>query len=122
MKNAVIGDDQSTATRIADVIPFAKRLKEARTRAGLSQKELGIKAGIDAFSASPRINQYEKGKHVPDLATAQRLAAVLNVPAPFLYAKDDVMAQLILKIGDMGLQERRKLLDALESQRAKKVR
>ena len=40
---------------------ISRRLKQARVLAGLSQKQLGIKAGIDEFSASPRINQYERG-------------------------------------------------------------
>lgn len=34
---------------------FCKRLKEARLAAGLSQKKLGIAAGIDEFVASTRI-------------------------------------------------------------------
>ena len=45
----------------------AKRLREARELSGLSQKQLGIKAGLDEFSASPRINQYERGKRRRDL-------------------------------------------------------
>ena len=57
---------------------IARRLREAQTRAGLSQKQLGIKAGIDEFSASPRINQYERGKHTPDYSTVERLAKVLK--------------------------------------------
>ncbi|MGH7603980.1 MAG: helix-turn-helix transcriptional regulator [Gemmatimonadaceae bacterium] len=77
----------------------AKRLREARERAGLSQKRLGIRAGIDEFSASPRINQYERGKHAPDLLTAERLCRVLNVPLPYLYAKDDRLAEWILAFG-----------------------
>ena len=81
---------------MGDVPVIARRLKQARLRAGLSQKELGIKAGIDQFSASPRINQYERGKHVPDLLTAERLAKVLNVPTPYLYAHDDLLASWIL--------------------------
>lgn len=75
---------------------FAYRLKEARKRAGLSQEKLGVLAGIDEFSASARINQYEKGKHVPDLETAERLATVLNVPMPYFYSKDDNLADWIL--------------------------
>ena len=43
---------------------IALRLKEARLRLGLSQEKLGVLAGIDEFSASARINQYERGKHV----------------------------------------------------------
>lgn len=62
---------------------------------GISQKQLGIAAGIDEFSASPRINQYEKGKHQPDYGTVTRLAAVLKVPPPYFYAEDDKLAQLI---------------------------
>lgn len=74
----------------------AKRLREARERAGLSQKALGIAAGIDEFSASPRMNQYERGKHVPDLLTLQNLAAVLTVPVPYFYAEDEQLAELLL--------------------------
>lgn len=38
-----------------------KRLKEARLEAGLSQKRLGIAAGVDEFVVSARMNQYETG-------------------------------------------------------------
>ncbi|WP_366931802.1 hypothetical protein [Paraburkholderia xenovorans] len=37
---------------------FGGRLKEARLRAGLSQKKLGIVAGLDPSVASTRINRY----------------------------------------------------------------
>lgn len=37
---------------------FSKRLKDARQLHGLSQKGLGIAAGIDEFVASARINRY----------------------------------------------------------------
>ena len=75
---------------------IGKRLREARLRSGLSQAQLGISAGIDVSSASPRINQYENGKHIPDLSTAARLAKVLKVPTPYLYAVDDALAIWIL--------------------------
>jgi transcriptional regulator with XRE-family HTH domain len=74
----------------------ARRLREARERKGLSQKALGIAAGIDEFSASPRINQYERGKHVPDLLTLQNVAAALTVPVPYFYADDDLLAELLM--------------------------
>ncbi len=77
--------------------PVAKRLKAARIKKGISQKQLGILAGIDQFSASPRINQYERGKHVPDFATASRLAKALSIPVTYLYADDDELAILILQ-------------------------
>ena len=81
---------------MGQVSVIAKRLKQARLRAGLSQKGLGIKAGIDAFTASARINQYERDKHRPDFETAERLAHALAVPPPFLYAKSDELAAWIL--------------------------
>lgn len=54
---------------MSDVV--AKRLKEARLAKGLSQKKLGIAAGIDEFTASPRMNQYERGVHIPDYSTLE---------------------------------------------------
>jgi transcriptional regulator with XRE-family HTH domain len=91
----------------------AKRLKEARQKAGLSQKQLGIKAGIDPFSASARINQYERGKHMPDLQTLTRLAAVMQVPVPYLYCQDAELAELIVKFAAAGKAERKRLLDCV---------
>ncbi|HAU1639536.1 TPA: helix-turn-helix transcriptional regulator [Legionella pneumophila] len=75
--------------------PLPKRLKEARIAAGLSQKQLGIAAGIDEFSASPRINQYETGKHTPDFNTLKQLSKVLSVPTAYFYAEEDDLAQRI---------------------------
>jgi len=78
---------------------FAKRLREAREAIGISQKQLGILAGIDQFVASARINQYERGKHVPDIATARRLASELGIPVSFLYEPNDDLAALIRILG-----------------------
>lgn len=78
-----------------------KRIREARLRAGLSQKQLGIKAGIDEFVASPRVNQYERGKHAPDFSTAERLAKVLEVPVPYFYAREDHLADWILAFREL---------------------
>ncbi|NSY35847.1 XRE family transcriptional regulator [Pseudoalteromonas sp. JC28] len=75
-----------------DESPFPKRLKEARKRKGLSQKQLGILAGMDEFSASARMNQYEKGVHAPDFKTVKALAKVLDVPTAFLFCEEDELA------------------------------
>jgi transcriptional regulator with XRE-family HTH domain len=95
---------------MGDVSVVAKRLRQARLRAGISQRQLGIKAGIDPFAASARINQYERGKHVPDLWTAARLARVLAVPAPFLYAQDNALAARILAFDEVGASVRRSIV------------
>jgi len=75
------------------------RLKQARLAAGLSQKQLGIEAGIDPFVASTRINRYELGVHEPDFLTACNLAKALKVPAAFLYASEDDVADLLFRYG-----------------------
>jgi len=77
--------------------PFPARLKEARTNAGLSQKELGIKAGVDEFSASARLNQYERGTHSPDYSIIKSIADVLGVPTAYFFAEEDELAELILQ-------------------------
>ena len=77
--------------------PFPKRLKEARLRAKLSQKELGIKAGLDEFSSSPRMNQYERGTHAPEFSLVKSIATVLRVPTAFFYAEEDELAKIILE-------------------------
>ncbi|MDB5800848.1 MAG: hypothetical protein JWL63_1787 [Rhodocyclales bacterium] len=78
---------------------WGARLKQARLAAGLSQKSLGIEAGIDQFVASTRINRYELGVHKPDLLTAQNLAKVLDVSVAFFYAEEDDIAEMIFRYG-----------------------
>jgi len=87
--------------------PLPKRLKAARRRIKLSQRQLGIAAGIDEFSASPRVNQYERGKHTPDFHTAERLAKILDCPTAYLYTREDDLAELILLWSDLTERQRR---------------
>jgi transcriptional regulator with XRE-family HTH domain len=91
----------------------AKRLKQARLRAGISQKQLGIKAGIDYFSASARINQYERGKHMPDLQTLTHLARVMQLPVPYFYCEDAELAEVIVKFSTLSKAERKRLLGSI---------
>lgn len=92
---------------------FCQRLKAARLAAGLSQKQLGIRAGLDAFVASTRINRYEVGVHEPDLSMAHRLAEVLGVPLAYFYAQDDRLARWILGFAALALTEQDALLAQL---------
>jgi transcriptional regulator with XRE-family HTH domain len=82
-----------------DHSPFPRRLKQIRILRGLSQKQLGINAGIDPSVASPRMNQYEKGVHSPDFSTVRHLARVLNVPTAYFYCEEDDLAELIQNFG-----------------------
>lgn len=99
---------------MSGVSVVAKRLKEARLRAGISQKQLGIRAGIDEFSASARINQYERGKHMPDLQTLTRLAEVLKTPVPYFYCEDSDLAEVIARFSTLSKEQRRKLLRSFD--------
>jgi len=49
------------------------------------------------------MNQYERGKHVPDLLTIDRIAAVLRVPAPYFYAQNERVAELLLLFGGLSV-------------------
>lgn len=91
--------------------PICKRLKEARLEAKLSQKQLGIAIGIDQFVASPRMNQYETGKHVPNFDVVEKIAKVLKVPPPFFYTINDDLAELLKQYGKLNKKEQRQLIN-----------
>ena len=103
---------------------FARRLAQARERAGLSQTQLGVLAGLDPAVASPRINQYERGKHEPQLKTAKRLAEVLGIPPAFLYTEDELLSGLLLRWNDLTDRQKKDILKQVEgaasSQRPRK--
>lgn len=88
-------------------------------RLGISQYALGVAAGIDEMSASPRINQYERGKHAPDFTMAKRLAAALQIPPAYLYAEDESLAELILLFWGLSEEAKDKALTALRGLAAK---
>lgn len=91
--------------------PIPERLKEARSKAGLSQRTLGILVGFDHASASSRMNHYEKGRHVPDIDTLRRIASELNVPLNYFFCDDKVTAELALLISKMSNEERNQLIE-----------
>jgi transcriptional regulator with XRE-family HTH domain len=97
--------------------PIPERLKEARYRAGLSQRSLGLLVGFDPASASSRMNHYEKGRHrhVPDIDTLRRMAAELNVPLNYFFCDDQTTAELALLISRMTEEERSNLIEALKT-------
>jgi transcriptional regulator with XRE-family HTH domain len=90
--------------------PIPKRLKEARKAAKLSQKKLGIAAGMDEFSASARLNHYEKGRHTPDYSMLKRIANVLKLPVAYFYAESDELAQWIQLFNKIKKSKRLALL------------
>lgn len=96
--------------QVKDLPLFAIRLKSAREKIGISQMDLGVKAGIDEYSASARINQYERGKHTPDYSTACNLGKVLSVPTAYFYAEDENLAELIILFATLDKSMQRSLI------------
>ena len=94
---------------------FCKRLKEARLAAGLSQKRLGIAAGIDEFVASTRINRYEKGVHEADIHTAQKLAQTLNVPLAYFYVENDHLATIVMNFDKLSADDIENLIAKIDN-------
>lgn len=94
--------------------PLCKRLKEARLSVNLSQKKLGIEAGMDQFSASARMNHYEMGRHTPDYSALKRIATVLNLPVAYFYAESDLLAEMIKAFHQLKEAEKIELLKQLQ--------
>jgi transcriptional regulator with XRE-family HTH domain len=89
---------------------IAKRLRQARDRAGdLSQAQLGSRAGI-VSGAGIRMCQYENGTHNPNPLLVKRIGEALHIPAPYFYCEDDALADLILKFGTLDEAKKKRVL------------
>ncbi|RZV20032.1 XRE family transcriptional regulator [Vibrio alginolyticus] len=93
------------------ISPIPDRLKEARKKAKLSQKALGVRIGMDESSASPRMNQYEKGKHTPDIGTLKALADELGVPLSYFFCDDEISAELAMNLNKLSETDKQKVLE-----------
>lgn len=93
-------------------IPF--RLKQARAKSGITQKQLGILIGMDESSASGRMNHYEKGRHIPDLATLKKIADELHVPLNYFFCEDDESAKLAIEISKLQSEQKKKLMEFIK--------
>jgi transcriptional regulator with XRE-family HTH domain len=94
---------------------LARRLRAARERLGLSQREVGLLMGLPAKVAAPRINQYERGSAEPSVEDLQRLAEALGVPAPMLVAEDPALVRLLAAWADAPARSRQQALRQLEA-------
>lgn len=92
---------------------FARRLKQARLDAGLSQRELGRRIGLSEDVVSSRVTRYERGTSEPDFTTTDRLAQELNLTLASLLAETDVLAELIRSLATLTLAEQKRLLAGL---------
>lgn len=90
---------------------FAMRLRLARKAKKISQRNLGILAGMDEGSASARMNQYERGKHVPDFLMVSKIAQTLNLPTAYFYTDDDNLAELIQSYHLLNNEQKKQVLE-----------
>lgn len=93
--------------------PIPARLKQARKKAKITQKDLGIKIGMEPSSASGRMNHYEKGRHTPDITALQRMADELNVPLNYFFCEDERTAELVCLIDKLSESEKILLISKL---------
>jgi len=94
--------------------PIPSRLKNARVSQGISQKELGIRIGLDESSASSRMNHYEKGRHVPDIQTLRKIADELEVPLAYFFCESELSAELSCLIEKLSDEEKSNLISFLK--------
>ena len=97
---------------------FGKRLKDARERTGVSQRQLGFRVGLDPSGASTRINRYERGTRAPAFGIVCIIAAELNVSPSFFYEPDNTLADIILLLGQMDASSKSALLEELRERLA----
>lgn len=95
--------------------PIPIRLKEARKIKKISQRELGIRAGIDENVASARMNQYEKGVHAPDIELLRRIAKELDVPLSYFFCDDGTSAEIVKQLEKLSDTDRMEILDLIKS-------
>ncbi|MDQ7313759.1 helix-turn-helix transcriptional regulator [Stenotrophomonas sp. Sm8] len=93
---------------------MAARLRQARGRRGLSQREVGMRMGLDKDTASARISRYESGAMSISLEALFELAQALDVPPAYLLATTPALADAILALGVQSEAQQIKLSQALE--------
>ena len=67
---------------------IGERIRFIRNLRGITQKRLGIQAGLPEKTADIRISQYEKGSRVPKDDLIKKIAEVLDVSTPALTVPD----------------------------------
>jgi len=84
-----------------------RRMRERREALGLAQEKVGVAIGLDESSARARISRYELGVHEPPFATVKLLAEVLQVPVIYLFCEDEDIADLLVLLHTLPVQERK---------------
>lgn len=62
------------------------------------------------------MNHYEKGRHMPDIGTLQKLAQELGVPVAFFFSGSDSSAELACLIEQLNEKEKQALITQLKQE------
>ncbi len=62
------------------------------------------------------MNHYEKGRHMPDIGTLQKLAQELGVPVAFFFSDSDSSAELACLIEQLNEKEKQALITQLKQE------
>lgn len=96
---------------------FGNRLREARLKKGLNQKELADAMGLTQAS----ISQFEKGQRLPTPANITKLSEILEVPRDFLAGEDKgefektLLMRNIKELTPEAIKEINKYVDLIKS-------
>ncbi|MGN7613967.1 helix-turn-helix domain-containing protein [Magnetococcales bacterium HHB-1] len=94
---------------------FAKRLREERERAGLSQRDLGLCLTDDSLTAVNTIHRYEKQIRFPrDFRVVEKLAGRLDIPVPLFFTADDSLAEMLRIWGGLETPEQTQAIQYLK--------
>lgn len=56
------------------------------------------------------MNHYEKGRHVPDIGTLERMAEELDVPLNYFFCRNELSAELACIIDKLSDEEKATLI------------
>ena len=95
---------------------LGKRISRLRRIAGLSQEELGRRAGVDEV----RISKYERGVHAPGAAVLGRIAVALETTTDYLLAgqvspAEDRLSAILPRLDALPAELRTHLFELLDA-------
>lgn len=70
---------------------------------------------MEPSSASSRMNHYEKGRHMPDYETIERMAKELGVPVAYFFCDIESMAELVCILEQLTESQRKELIEQLRT-------
>lgn len=95
-----------------ELVSLAKRIREARKNARLSQAKLAESIGVSDKSVS----SYEKGRSIPPLGKLKKIAESTHHPIQYFTEEitDDIAIERKLQVIESEIEEIKKLLKKLK--------